>query len=52
MKMFNRILLLIIIIEILFIAHLLTGCTYTRTAPLFQTSIEANGNTVPVHAAP
>jgi hypothetical protein len=29
-----------------------TGCTYTRNAPLFQTSIEANGNTVPVSAVP
>jgi len=28
----------------------LTGCTYTRNAPLLN--VEANGNTVPVSAAP
>ena len=30
----------------------LTSCTYTRNAPLIQTEINANGNTVPVSAVP
>lgn len=28
------------------------GCAYTRNAPLLNTTINANGNTVPVHAVP
>ena len=32
------------------IVTLIFGCTYTRNAPLLN--VEANGNTVPVYAAP
>ena len=40
------------ILACLFIAAamLIHGCAYTRNAPLLN--VEANGNTVPVHAAP
>jgi len=49
----NRLLNRILIIEAFVVLCLLFGgCTFNRNAPLIDTHITANGNTVPVSAVP